>query len=190
MSDTNFMSYSDAETVVTGIADKYKTFKGTQAQWDALSLSEKVKYSFADITDDYAGTGVVDAVTNGDMNPVTSNAVYDYLNRTLTITKLENETYGEMLDRLFAAIDLDKVTPKTALVVGTAVHHIVTWSTAELRFIRERVGTGTSTFTILENYTVKRTGSAVSTSSISEGSTYAHSEDTENAGPYAITIYY
>lgn len=117
MSDTNFMSYSDAETVVTGIADKYKTFKGTQAQWDALSLADKVKYSFADITDDYAGTGVVDAVTNGDMNPVTSNAVYDYLNDSVTVTPVEGDSAATLLSKLRQATDYSRLNERSTLLV-------------------------------------------------------------------------
>lgn len=53
------------------------TFVGTKAQWDALTVSQKAKYTLVDLTDDPA-TGnavVVDTVTIGSMNPITSNAV-------------------------------------------------------------------------------------------------------------------
>lgn len=54
-----------------------KTFIGTRAEWDALTLEEKQNYDKADITDDLAGGELIvsDAVTAGDLNPVTSNAV-------------------------------------------------------------------------------------------------------------------
>jgi len=54
-----------------------KTFVGTRAEWDALTLAEKKQYDLADFTDDTAtGTAIIsDAVTAGDLNPVTSNAV-------------------------------------------------------------------------------------------------------------------
>lgn len=54
-----------------------KTFVGTRAEWDALTLAEKKQYDLADFTDDTAtGTAIIsDSVTEGDMNPVTSNAV-------------------------------------------------------------------------------------------------------------------
>lgn len=60
------------------VADTYKTtFVGTTAQWEALSAADKAKYSLVSLTDDSNGTDVTDAVTDGDMRPVTSNAVFD-----------------------------------------------------------------------------------------------------------------
>ena len=51
-------------------------FTGTQAEWDALSTTEKLTYKQVNITDDESDTNVVvDAVTNGVMHAVTSNAV-------------------------------------------------------------------------------------------------------------------
>ena len=62
------------------VADTYKTiFVGTRAQWDALSTADKIKYNEAHITDDVIGGEVADEVTDGDMRPVTSDAVYDGL---------------------------------------------------------------------------------------------------------------
>lgn len=56
-------------------------FVGTQAEWDALSVSQKAKYNLVTITDDVANGGVAisDVVADGNMNAVTSNAVYDAL---------------------------------------------------------------------------------------------------------------
>ena len=60
------------ETVTT-------TFTGTRAEWEALSATEKAAYNIVNLTDDPAGSGmvVVDVVQDGNMNAVTSNAVYD-----------------------------------------------------------------------------------------------------------------
>jgi len=57
------------------------TFTGTRNEWNSLSLEQKAQYGIANITDDVASGVpiVVDAVTDGDMNPVTSNAVYDFV---------------------------------------------------------------------------------------------------------------
>ena len=56
MSEKNFVAYGDAESILTGYANRIKqsptTFVGTQAQWDALSLSQKAEYTLVDITDD------------------------------------------------------------------------------------------------------------------------------------------
>ena len=54
-----------------------RTFQGTRAEWDALSLTEQANYDIVNITDDVADGGavVVDEVTSGNLNAVTSNAV-------------------------------------------------------------------------------------------------------------------
>lgn len=55
-------------------------FVGTQAEWNALSTAEKNEYSQASLTDVNSVVHVpVDVVADGNMNPVTSNAVYDAL---------------------------------------------------------------------------------------------------------------
>lgn len=66
-------------------------FVGTQAEWDALTTAEKNEYQQANITDVNSVVHVpVDVVADGNMNPVTSNAVYDALNKSVTIT---NKTF-------------------------------------------------------------------------------------------------
>lgn len=64
------------------------TFIGTQAEWDALTSAEQLEYDVADITDAPGdGTVVVDAVEDGNLNAVSSNAVYDALsNLVKTVT--------------------------------------------------------------------------------------------------------
>lgn len=54
-----------------------KTFIGTRAEWDALSAEDKTRYDVCDLIDDVAGGDFIvsDTVTEGDLNPVTSNAV-------------------------------------------------------------------------------------------------------------------
>lgn len=55
------------------------TFVGTQAEWNALTADEKAEYELVNITDDAASGAqiVVDEVTEGNMNAVTSNAVHE-----------------------------------------------------------------------------------------------------------------
>ena len=57
------------------------TFTGTQAEWNALTATEKAKYNLVNITDDAASGAqvVVDEVTEGNMNAVSSNAVAEAL---------------------------------------------------------------------------------------------------------------
>lgn len=56
MSLKNYMAYGDAETILTGYANRIKqsptTFVGTTAEWNALSSSEKAQYELVNITDD------------------------------------------------------------------------------------------------------------------------------------------
>jgi len=64
------------------------TFIGKQAEWDALTSAEQLEYDVADITDAPGdGTVVVDAIEDGNLNAVSSNAIYDALaTRASTIT--------------------------------------------------------------------------------------------------------
>lgn len=70
MSEKNFVAYGDAESILTGYANRIKqsptTFVGTQAQWNALSSSQKAEYELVDITDDsLSPSGHVDWESNG-----------------------------------------------------------------------------------------------------------------------------
>lgn len=69
---------------------KTTDFVGTQAEWDALTTTEKEAYDFVHITDDVANGGaiVVDTIADGNMNPCTSNSVYQAItekNKLITI---------------------------------------------------------------------------------------------------------
>ena len=81
--------YIDMDKLVPYVYDSTNTqyrviggtniFDGTIAEYEALSQSEQMQYShIAD--EDSASETVTDAVTDGDMRPVTSNAVYEELN--------------------------------------------------------------------------------------------------------------
>ena len=77
-----------------------KIWHGTQEEWDALSSDEKDKYDQAEI-EDISGIAAVDKVEDGNLNPVTSNAVYDdgdlsdYIDVSSTVTNADGATsYG------------------------------------------------------------------------------------------------
>lgn len=57
---------------------KYKTiFPGTKDEWDALTEAQQDQYDYCFFDDDESDYySVVDAITEGDMHPVTSNATY------------------------------------------------------------------------------------------------------------------
>lgn len=62
------------------LSEYKKIFVGDSNAWSQLSTAEKKEYDEADITDDVASGAMIisDSVTEGDMNPVTSNAVSKY----------------------------------------------------------------------------------------------------------------
>lgn len=79
----NYKSFlTDTWTKFSQLFSKFvkKTFVGTRAEWDLLSAAEKKEYDICNLTDDTAGGEmlVTDAIIEGDLNPVTSNAVADY----------------------------------------------------------------------------------------------------------------
>lgn len=81
------------------VANKHLVFTGTLSEWEALSVTEKKAFDEALITNDMDTGEVVNAVTDGDMRAVTSNAVYDYL------TPTEISTTGTTVSQSSATID-------------------------------------------------------------------------------------
>lgn len=78
------MILSNNNGTFTPVAGGTGTFIGTAAAFNAVKATLPVN-TVAYITDDGNGDlQPVDAVTNGDMHPVTSNAVYDELNTVTT----------------------------------------------------------------------------------------------------------
>lgn len=69
----------EVENNEVSLAAGQKIKEFTQAAWDALTTAEKVALAGQNviITDDGETGDVVDVVEDGNMNPVTSNAVYD-----------------------------------------------------------------------------------------------------------------
>ena len=73
----NTVDSTDGSTTI--VANKNLVFKGTLDEWEDLSTAEKKTYDQALITNDMDTGEVVNAVTDGDMRAVTSNAVYDVI---------------------------------------------------------------------------------------------------------------
>lgn len=78
----NFVD-NDNATVLMGAVEESiantRIFKGTFDDYNALTPEEKAKYSYV-ATPKTPGEAITDAVTDGDMRPVTSNAVYGKIN--------------------------------------------------------------------------------------------------------------
>lgn len=62
------------------LGKKPNVWIGHKADWDLLSVAEKTQYDEAHFDDDTAAGQLTDAVADGDMRAVTSNAVFDYVN--------------------------------------------------------------------------------------------------------------
>lgn len=79
---TDPKTYEWVEKLQTQVDLSYykRIWGGTEAGWELLTDEQKAnyEYTFFDGDSDYT-LDVVDAVTDGDMHPVTSNAVYDFL---------------------------------------------------------------------------------------------------------------
>lgn len=67
-------------------------FTGTRAEWHALEIDEKKKYLLVCLTDDLAGEEwfLANVVEDGNMNPVTSNAVYQAIKDVDDLVILKN----------------------------------------------------------------------------------------------------
>ena len=108
------------------LSDYKTTFVGTSAEWTALSADEKAKYILVNITDDNESLGseVVDAVTDGVLNPVTSNAVYD----ALTSKQDELTNNG---DNITGYSNADVILVNKSIHIRNGLHPIDTFPTID-----------------------------------------------------------
>jgi hypothetical protein len=102
-----------------------KTFVGTRAEWNALPLAEKTEYDICNLTDDTAGGELVvtDAVTAGDLNPVTSNAVYNALDAKF-ITESERTANVSMASMIYGCIDTNLSITKAGYTLVSACAYV------------------------------------------------------------------
>ena len=87
-------------------------FTGTSTEWNAVV--DKSKYDIVNLTDEATGE-VVDAVENGNLNPVTSNAVYDGLSLKVNTTAITNPN---LLDNPWFTINQRGITTKNTSGYG------------------------------------------------------------------------
>jgi hypothetical protein len=114
-----------------------RTWTGTKAEWNAIVDKSVYDGWIVNITDDTAvGSGpVVDVVEDGNLNAVTSNAVYDITNNPYPRGYVEvvanNETYSSLLGRLYALVDKTKVSCQSKLI------HMYTTGSIETMTLRD-----------------------------------------------------
>lgn len=133
-----------------------KIFIGTEEEWNSLTEEEKKFYDLVDLTDGTSNPDVVtDAITEGDMNPVTSNAVYkamepeyvelnvdDYEDDHFTYTTLF--AHYQKIGRLVQAEQRIKVVCKAAFTEGDHTDFIIPGSLSNLPNIEMRNSTWTA----------------------------------------------
>lgn len=142
-----------------------------------------------DIAGNISDLQPVDAVTAGNMHPVTSNAVNVALTQeTVTVTKESGDTYTTMIARLFAAMDFTKLKPTSKLVRGVRVYNLTTWTTDEAAFIANVVYSASDNYAELSSITISSTPSFVIMSL--SGSSIQSTDHTNDSAPNALTIYY
>ena len=108
-------------------------FKGTKAQWDALTAEEKAVYTlvgFPDVVE--GGAVVVDEVTEGNLNAVTSNAVYKAINNTPQIKKIQTGIWTEPVaiesqTKKAITVTMPEAMPSTNYFVILACPDISIW---------------------------------------------------------------
>lgn len=106
-----------------------KTFIGTRAEWNQLTTAEKKNYDAADLTDDTVGGEMVvaDTVASGNMNPVTSNAVYNKLTQYqprsyATVMKVNDTTLTIDLNSISVNSNVSLYTTVLEIVGGNSLH--------------------------------------------------------------------
>jgi hypothetical protein len=102
-----------------------KTFVGTRAEWNLLSVAEKTEYDICNLTDDTAGGELIvsDAVTDGDLNPITSNAVYNALGAKF-ITESERTENVSMASMAYGCIDTNLSIAKAGYTLVSACAYV------------------------------------------------------------------
>ena len=89
-------------------------FKGTSAEWESLTAEEQAKYSVRCHPDIDTGD-VADAVTDGDLRAVSSNAVFDYTKALKALFSPTRRVLGEGIRKF---LDESNSYTKTATVTG------------------------------------------------------------------------
>lgn len=99
-----------------------KIWHGTQDEWDALSAEEKDKYDQAEI-EDQNGIAAVDKIEDGNMNPVTSNAVAEALSSVGAFIHCGLPLY-ELNDESATVMSTVNVPKGTWLLVGVVMNTV------------------------------------------------------------------
>ena len=132
MDSKNYLDLDGLERV----ADKVKAkeplvFKGTQAEWNALTEEEQALFTVRYHPDEATGD-VTDAVTDGDLRAVTSNAVYNAINSNPQIKKFQSGIWTGVVaiasqTKQTITITMPEAMPSTNYFVVLACPDISIW---------------------------------------------------------------
>ena len=109
MDDMKYLDDIRTEELIAEIKRRTKTFVGTVAEWNALTAEKQAGYIYRCHPDIDTGD-VVDAVADGDLRAVSSNAVYD----------ADEELYSKVVDNLIPT------SPSAQVVVKNDVGNLST----------------------------------------------------------------
>lgn len=106
--------------------DRPATFVGTTQEWDALTAAEKAQYKIVHLTNDVAGGEmvVVDTVEDGNLNPVTSNAVYDFPLNSITNGNMRPATSNAVYNFPIDSITNGSLRPVTSNAVRDILYNL------------------------------------------------------------------
>lgn len=89
--EKQYLDYEGLERFKGKLHEGSNIFPGTLEEWEALTEEEQAKYDFVASPDEATGD-VADAVTDGDVRPVTSNAVFNAIGDKLHVATVEIST--------------------------------------------------------------------------------------------------
>lgn len=98
----------------------------------------------------------VDAVTNGEAKAVSSNAVYDYINESVSVIANGTETWMQLLNRLRPLINTSKIGARTVIAFSYNGASFIPSAAAGLNFVytKNTIGSDIAS-SLLESFKIK-----------------------------------
>lgn len=153
-------------------------------EWDSADVES---VTVDDLVD---GLKPVDSVTDGDMRPVTSNSVYDYLNDSVSVTKQSSDTSrGDMVKRLFPLIDFTRINPNTVMVIDGTIYRVSTYTGWSAGFERVHLAYESSPKVYMYYQNITQNGGYIFAATLTLSSN-SWSYELDSTIPNSITLYY
>lgn len=183
-------TFSDATAYTVGDVVYYDgslyrfTADHAAGEWDSADVES---VTVDDLVD---GLKPVDSVTDGDMRPVTSNSVYDYLNDSVSVTKQSSDTSrGDMVKRLFPLIDFTRINPNTVMVIDGTIYRVSTYTGWSAGFERVHLAYESSPKVYMYYQNITQNGGYIFAATLTLSSN-SWSYELDSTIPNSITLYY